>query len=162
MKKSSKKIIVKNIFDGLIGAPLLGSIPAAIVNTIYELNRNKDDESAKEILTQVLNELVERIQYIESHRDDYSDEISIEFNMSLEPEQYKKFEQLLSDEGGIPIGSECGAEMFEDFNGIDIHLDESISGFEICKVRGKMNDLLKKIDPKLEVLYLDPEELCYS
>lgn len=146
MDKTSK-IIGKNALNGFLGIMPLGSIPSAILNSIIEIKECENDEKAKIKLQKVLSELVERIAYMESSSAECTSEISFEFNRGLTDEEFEKFIELFNN-SEIPLDS---ADMHDDYSGIDIHLDEEISGYEIHKAKEKMDELLKKINPDLEV-----------
>lgn len=144
-------IIAKNFLKGVLGLYPLGTLPMAILDTIDEINaktKEEEDEKTREKLLTILLQLVDRIAYIEKNSDDFSDSISLTFNKSLAGEQYDKFSELLC-ENDIRLSE---AEMYPDFDGIDFYLDGEISGYEKMKTKEKMNQLIKEIDPDLEVI----------
>lgn len=142
------KIIGKNAIYGLLGITPLGSIPSAIMNSIIEIKESKDSEKAQEELQDVLTDLAERIAYLEKGNiEESDDEILIMFNNNLTNEEFEKFVELFN-KSDIPLDS---ADMHDGNSGIDIHLDEKISGYEIYKAKEKMDKLLKEISPDLGV-----------
>ncbi len=150
----NKGIVAKNFLKGVLGLYPLGSLPTAILDAIDEINakaKDEEDEKARNKLLTMLLQLVDRIAYIEENSDDFSDSISLTFNRSIVGEQYDKFSELLC-ENEIQLSE---AEMYPDFDGIDIYLDGEISGYEKMKTKEKMNQLLKEIDSDLEVIEVD-------
>lgn len=104
------------------------------------LNKNKD-------VALCFKEINGKLDYLVSEKDDKLKELEFQFNRGLTDEEYKKFIELFS-ESSIPLFE---ADMFPEYDGIDIYLDEAISAYEKYIAREEMSKLLKKINPDLDL-----------
>lgn len=92
-------------------------------------------------------EIKEKLDYLISEKDEEFEELKFYFNRGLTEEEYEKFVELFS-ESSIPLSE---GEMIDGFSGIVIGLDEAISGYEKYKAREEIREILKKINPRLNL-----------
>lgn len=139
MVEENRKIICKNSSKTFIGSE----------TSVKKVDVNVDDSIKNHLrILKELNEIRERLSYLEKKNCESLDELDFEFSQGLDDEEFRMFSDLFC-ESDIPLDT---AEMYDDNSGIYIHLDESISEYEIYKVREKMNQILKIINPDLEVV----------
>lgn len=146
-----KRVIEKNLLTGILGVIPMGAFPSAIINSIYELKEAKDLDKAMEDLYKSLTDLVDCITYVEDKIDDTCEGFSFEFNNRLTEDQYSELVEILG-ELDVPLSE---IEMWEDFDGMNIHLNEVIIGYDVKRAERQMNEILKRISPELAVCNVD-------